>query len=263
MAKSKKRWVDQGALRRRLATFFKSNKRSLNTFGGTVNQTFEAFVFASAITWYRTRGWTVTFYNPGKKTKRNPGGEVHLKYSTNGRPSNYTFAECRKDRKVLEVRHQLRVSTNWYDGVSTPSASLMLDVAVIEKLDLSEFDSKTPVRNGHLITFAEAKHMSAFAELIAGFEGLVHELQPMRLTRLRAGAVSPDVENPAPFLYVSGTLNPSAEAILSTIRTRGYDIDVFNETDALNEAFQLPTIDPPATRRLLPRRAIDLADVPY
>ena len=82
--------------------------------------------------------------------------------------------------------------------------------------------------------------MSAFAELLAGFIGVVHELQPQRLRRVRIKAASPLV-HPAPFLFVSGKLWHTAEGILETIRRRKFDIDVFSRTKALCEAVALPT----------------------
>jgi hypothetical protein len=58
-------------------------------------------------------------------------------------------------------------------------------VAVISDTDLSDYGTDDYLESSHLITFGEAKHMSAFAELIASFIGLVHELLPDKLDRLR------------------------------------------------------------------------------
>lgn len=35
-------------------------------------------------------------------------------------------------------------------------------------------------------------------------------------------------EHPAPFLYVSGHLNPTAQGIVESISYRGYDVDVYD-----------------------------------
>ena len=79
-----------------------------------------------------------------------------------------------------------------------------------------------------LITFAEAKHMDAFAELIAGFIGLVHELQPKRLSAKRASKATEYFGHPAPFLNVSGVCMGSAEGLKATIRRRRLNINVFD-----------------------------------
>ena len=48
-----------------------------------------------------------------------------------------------------------------------------LDVAVIRDMDLEGFSTFDHVPNDQLLTFGEAKHMSAFAELVASFIGVV------------------------------------------------------------------------------------------
>lgn len=64
-------WVDIAALRTRLDTFFGQRKRDINRFGSTVNQTFEAFVFAQVVEWYRARpGYSVEVVNPKKRKTR-------------------------------------------------------------------------------------------------------------------------------------------------------------------------------------------------
>lgn len=230
-------WIDRDRLSKNLSTFFTHNRASVNQFGSTVNQTFEAFVFASVIGWYSQRGWTVTFLSPSG-TKN---GFVRLKFSTRGRPNAYTYAECKKKGSRVVVRHQLRVTTRAGDQFDMDSANVCLDVAVMTPVDLAGFGSDTPVDNGALITFGEAKHMSAFAELLAGFIGLVHEMQPKRLRRTRvSGSEARRKRHPAPFLYVSGTLYQSASGIVQTVRLRGYDIDVYDQTKRLTDAVALP-----------------------
>jgi hypothetical protein len=44
---------DQAKEKENLNNFFKNNNSLLNSFGSTVNQTFEAYVFANCIKWYK------------------------------------------------------------------------------------------------------------------------------------------------------------------------------------------------------------------
>lgn len=106
---------------------------------------------------------------------------------------------------------------------------MVLDVAVIADQDLSKLESDDFVDNSSLITFGEAKHMSAFAELIANFIGMVHEMMPDALTPIRP-YIGPHEyrEHPSPFLYVSGYLYPTAKGITDTIKYRGFDIDIYD-----------------------------------
>lgn len=217
-------WFDVISARQKLAHFFEINRSQLRYFGNTVNQTFEAFVFASVVNWYKNKDWIVELVNPDPNSTF-----PKLKFSTRGRPNNYTYAVCTKDNMRIQVRHGLRVATKYYENDCLYRANIVLDVAVIFDTDLSYLNSNDHVDHRYLITFGEAKHMSAFAELVASFVGLVHEIMPdcLELHRIQ-GASSESREHPAPFLYVSGTLYPTAQGVEETIRRRGYDIDIYD-----------------------------------
>jgi len=219
-----KLWVDTSSIRKKIGDFFFDNKSEITQFGSTVNQTFEAFVFASLVNWYSNNKWKVIFKHPNAKSN-----VVKLKYSTQGRPSLYTYALCTKANEKVQVRHSLRIATNHHRPHFSHPANVVLDVAVISDIDLSTYKTNNHVDNAHLITFGEAKHMSAFAELIANFIGLVHEISPQVINPIRPYIGPLEYrEHPAPFLYVSGYLNPTAQGIVESIRYRGYDIDIYS-----------------------------------
>jgi len=237
-------WVDVEKTKASLSAFFQENSKSINKFGTTVNQTFEAFVFATVVEWYKENGWTVEIVHPEEwkrkeaRATKKPG--LRLKFNTRGRPSGYSYARAIKAEKEVEIRHQLRVATAHYRPGDRPRANICLDVAVIEPNDCDAMTSDDHVESPTLVTFAEAKHMSAFAELVANFVGLVHELQPTRLSRVRSKKrPQPPSTHPAPFLYVSGIVYPTAQGIIRTIKRRRYDIDVYDQTSALVEGLQL------------------------
>jgi hypothetical protein len=153
-------WIDQARIRQMLAGFFDERHSDVTRFGSTVNQTFEAFVFAAVTRWYQARGWQTEFVHPGRRDERE--ASVRLKFSTRGRPDNYTYVRCRRGRAEVQIRHQLRVATFFHQ--EGDAANVCLDVAVIRSTDLGNFSSDMYVHNRLLITFGEAKHMSAFAE---------------------------------------------------------------------------------------------------
>jgi hypothetical protein len=233
-------WIEVAELKSRLSTFFQANKSELSKFGNTVNQTFEAFVFAQVVAWFRARSeWTVEVINPTDKSGKET---FRLKFSTRGRPAGYSYVRCTSKGMILQIRHQLRVATKYHRNDHGPAANICLDVAVIEDVDLSEFDTNDFVQNSKLITFGEAKHMSAFAELIASFIGLVHELQPHRLKRVRNKRWKEQPRpHPSPFLFVSGHLWRTAEGLTRTVIRRKYDVDVYNKAQLLTSSFGLPT----------------------
>ena len=237
-----KTWIDQTAIKTNLSAYFRQNELDLEKFGRTVNQTFEAFVFVSVAEWYTDHGWQVEVINAveSETGKR----EIHLKFNTRGRPDKYTYFKCKKGDQEIQIRHQLRIATYSYiEEDDDPRANIVLDVAVINSNDLSAFETDDHVENQHLITFGEAKHMSAFAELVANFIGLVHELKPDLLKRRKSRKLgNANREHLAAFLYVSGLIYPTAQGIKKTIEKRGYDIDIYNRTETLSKASNLPVM---------------------
>lgn len=229
------KWTfDQAATKRDLAAFFQRRTTDLRSFGSTVNQTFEAFVFASVVQWYRDRRWKVSIINPiNKRTKKQ---QFKLKFSTRGAPANFSYALAKKKKSTIQIRHQLRVATSAHQNDSGFYANICLDVAVIKDVDLAQYKTYHAVPNRCLITFGEAKHMSAFAELIAGFIGLVHELQLSRLSSVRKGKRRKRWHL-APFLFVSGLLWSTAKGLEFTIQRRKFDIDIYSSGKQLSLAF--------------------------
>lgn len=228
------KWTfNQASTKKDLKRFFKQRQTDLRTFGSTVNQTFEAFVFASVAQWYNERKWKVSFVNPIDKKTKLP--RFRLKFNTRGEPKNYSFAVATKGAKTVHIRHGLRVATKAHrKNRKGFYANVVLDVAVIRPLDLSYYKTYYALPNSELITFGEAKHMSAFAELVASFIGMVHELQPSRLTRGRH--TSKRNHHLPPFLFVSGLLYTTAKGI-STCKRRRFDFDIYSSAKEVSLAF--------------------------
>lgn len=241
---NQKNWIDIGSLKKDLSDFFDEQRKEFSLFGSTVNQTFEAFVFASVASWYKEHGWDVSFVHPiSTQSKKH----LKLKFSTRGRPSNYSYVKCRKGDEVLQIRHQLRVATKSHRDINLSPANIVLDVAIIKDSDLSLMSTDDHVENDMLISFGEAKHMSAFAELVASFIGIVYELQPDRLKRrrLKSGKARKPYtsDHPAPFLFVSGFLLNTASGIKETITQRGFDIDIYWRTNQLSKSIEVQGVN--------------------
>lgn len=149
-----------------------------------------------------------------------------MKFSTRGAPNKYSYAIITLDEYSFQLRHQLRITTSAYVRGQKNNANICCDISLIEDNDLLYFTSDDAVPNEWLLSFGEVKHMSAFAELVASFVGLVHELQPSRLKKIRSKKYQSI--HLAPFLYVSGILNPTARGILQSIQRRKYDIDLYS-----------------------------------
>lgn len=239
-------WLDVEAIAGELRVFFDQQRSDLTTFGSRVNQVFEAFVFAQVIAWHREHDWTVEFVHPKEAIKKKPVNEpthapaqvaLRLKFSTKGRPSGYSYARCSRGGATVQIRHGLRVMTHSGQRFNQPKANVVLDVAVIDDLDLTHYDSDAALENKHLRTFGEAKHMSAFAELLVGFLGLVAEIQPGRL-RSRARGRQRKL-GLLPFLYVSGFITGTANGVKETVWRRGFAVNIYSRTDQLARSTRL------------------------
>ncbi|HCY77477.1 MAG TPA: hypothetical protein DHV28_16295 [Ignavibacteriales bacterium] len=205
-----------------LKVFFKNEKAKLYSFGSSVNQTFEAYILAKVIDKFKNDGFSVLVKNPKVE-----GKEIfRLKYSTRGAPNKYTYVIVRKRHLSYQIRHQLRISTYSEKKERDFNANICCDISIIKDEDLSYFKSDESIPNDWLISFGEVKHMSAFAELVASFIGLVHELMPSKLKRIRVKKYK-KVILPC-FLYVSGFLNPTARGIIETIKNRKFDVDIYS-----------------------------------
>lgn len=226
-------WLNISKLKSDLSEFFEVNKAPLAIFGSTVNQTFEAFVFASVAAWYRERGWQVELVHPAGHDNQS----LRLKFSTRGRPSNFSFIRCTKNNQAIQIRHQIRLSTKHHKEKNRYPANIVADVAVIQDIDTANYSTDHAVPNNQIISFGEAKHMSAFAELVANFLGLVHEIQPDRLRKCRykngKKEKSIHLDHIPPFLFASGFLFRTALGIKETIKNRGYDVEVFYRTEQM------------------------------
>lgn len=220
---------DQASVKTQLKDFFTNEKATINNFGSTVNQTFEANVFAEVIKWYRTNGWTVNIISP--IINGNP--TFKLKFNTRGAPSNYSYAHCTKGDQTCQIRHGLRTHTKSYDLRNKKSANIVCDIVIMEDYDIDKFSSDSAISNDLLIAFGEVKHMSAYAELIASFIGLVHELKPEKLKKIRVRKWQRG-DTISSFLYVSGLLYRTAEGLVETIEKRKYDIDIYSFNNPMN-----------------------------
>jgi len=212
---------DKSNVEKSLAEFFSAQKANILSFGSTVNQTFEAYVFAQCIKSCQKRGWIVSIKNPSSGKFKD---KFRLKFSTRGAPSNFSYAIAEKNYYKIQIHHGLRVETAYNHMSSNGRANICLDVAIITETDVSYQSSDDAIPNSALLSFGEAKHMSAYAELVAGFLGLVHEMLPDALTPYFGEKEG--VEKP--FLYVSGHLYGTAYGIAETITARGFFVNIYS-----------------------------------
>lgn len=233
-------WVDVKAAKAALDSFLDDRSTDLSKLGRTINQIFEAFALVSAAQYYKNSGWNVEIVNPKKKSKDSSGQfeiidlGVRLKFSTRGRPSGYTYFRCEREKVVVEIRHQLRVQTHWAYCRKRRSVdskcNVCLDVAIVKPFWADSFGTDASLSNSDLISFGEAKHMHGYAELVASYVGLVHEMQPWRLRKARKKEYKDHI---SPFMFLSGDLYRTGSGLSQSIARRGYDIKIFTRSKQL------------------------------
>lgn len=231
-------WFDQKIAINRLVDFFKKDGGKVEDFGNRINQTFEAATFAQTIKWYKDKGWDVVIMNPGKGKKK----DFRLKFSTRGDTKNFTYVICHKADgfpSSVQIRHQIRIETyhNIRRKLISKRANIVCDVAILNNCSYDHIVGNMHVFKDDCISFGEAKHMDAYAELIAGFIGIVHEMQPWRLSNDRGKKREQYRDHPPPFLNISGICCNTAEAIKDTIKRRKFDIDIFDSRRPFVEKF--------------------------
>ncbi|MEK7781406.1 MAG: hypothetical protein AAB370_07890 [Verrucomicrobiota bacterium] len=221
---------DQSVTTQKLFRFFQLNGAAASDFGNRVSQTFEALTFAQVIKWYKDDGWSVKIVNPASNQKTG----FRLKFSTRGDTRNFTHVRCEKGvspkNEVVQIRHQIRVATHYNLRKKKKSlrANIVCDVAILKDDFYDGIVGSMHVENDDLITFVEAKHMNAYAELIAGFIGLVHELQPWRIGHDVKKRRAKNAAHPKPFLNLSGHCAGTAEGIIVTMKRRKMDVAVYD-----------------------------------
>lgn len=217
---------DQKNAQKDLKKFFSKNKSSLQSFGSRVNQTFEAYVFAKTIKYYQNNGWHTTIVNPPNTKK------LRLKFSTRGAPGNFSYCLAQNKSRSIQIRHQLRVDISKKFKSQTKPSNVCCDIVILEDTNIDQYGTSDALPNDMLISFGEVKHMSAFAELVASFIGLVHELSPNKLKRIRTKSFKGNGHLPS-FLYVSGVLYSTAGGIYESIKKRKYDLDIYSYDNPL------------------------------
>lgn len=108
-------------------------------------------------------------------TVMNHTGGFRFKCFPQGNPNNYSYFLATKGNEAFEIRLSIDAKNVRYYGLK-----LNLDVAIIRQ---NSINAENLVDSGtDLISFMECKNFRGFPELVAGFQGMVYELQRFRLS---------------------------------------------------------------------------------
>jgi hypothetical protein len=162
---------------------------------------------------YRLAGFTVTVEN-----------------AINGLfvPYNFSWFKCVKGEELYEIHSNLSVM-----GGHKDDAVYVVDVAVVvgdDKVPKVKPKQKwVALDNNALATFAEVKKLVVYPMLLAQFIGIVHEIAPSKLKRLKAGVPADDHFPPS--LITLGYLTATSSNALKGFAKRKFRVCVVHNFD--------------------------------
>ncbi|MCK4820624.1 hypothetical protein KA005_32970, partial [bacterium] len=167
--------------------FLKRHQTSMYKITSKSTNVFEAFCFVLFVRYYETVGYEL-------KPQNLLDGKFRFKYNTRGYPWNYSYFVATEpldqdsDSIVLfEIRHNLKVAGAWIEEQEEKRDPPMfaVDIAVVNSDSLPHLkrgqkrkEERYWAENDQLITFGEAKKLTAYPMLLAQFIGIVHEIKP-------------------------------------------------------------------------------------
>jgi hypothetical protein len=245
--------IDFDKLNTKIADFLTRHKSSLYKIVSNNSNLFETFCFVIFVRYYEEAGYEL-------KPKNLLDGKFRFKYNTRGYPWNYSYfvavtpskATVEEEEILFEIRHNQQVSAAWLklngeDGNHDPPM-FALDVAIIKPSSLPDLvkgqkrkDENYWVDNKNLITFGEAKKLTAYPMLLAQFYGIVHEVKPEFLQPYKKEPLQILLEqhHPPPVLLTSNHLTWGTKRILQSFGDRDLLIRVVEDVTGSPEAILL------------------------
>jgi hypothetical protein len=245
--------VDVSELATQTEDFLKRYRTSMYEVTSKSTNVFEAFCFVLFVRYYEMVGFDL-------KAENLLEGMFRFKYNTRGYPWNYSYFVAvssepskRKSAALFEIRHNLKVAGAYTGGqeeeVEPPVFAL--DIAVIEERSLPHLKrgkkrqgERYWAKNAHLITFGEAKKLTAYPMLLAQFLGIVHEIKPEFLKERRAQV--PDTvsqqHHPPPVLFTANHLTWGTKKVLQSFEDRDFSIRVVENVTISPEQVLLSTL---------------------
>lgn len=178
---------------------------------------------------------------------------VRVRYSTAGYPWNFSYftvlpqdeEDGENHQPVFEIYHNQKVAGAWVQVEEDEFRALFaVDIAVVKAHSLPSLprghkrtDEPYWVENEDLITFGEAKKLTAYPMLLAQFLGIVHEVKPEFL-KVRGRSIHRfvrDQGHPPPTLMTANHLTPGTKRVLRSFRERGLEIRIVEDVTGLPE----------------------------
>lgn len=218
-------------LSNRIYNFLARHRTEISEIASHASNVFEAACFVIFAIHYEEAGYRLRPENLLE-------GRFRFRYSTSGYPWNFSYfavlaneIATEGNAVLFEIRHNQKVVGAWVDteGESEDKALFAVDIAVIETgslPDLSQGHKRTNepywVENDRLITFAEAKKLTAYPMLLAQFLGIVHEIKPefLRVGKQEIPEMFWSQSHPPPTLLTANHLTQGTKKVLQSFEER-------------------------------------------
>jgi hypothetical protein len=239
--------VERQKVEQRVSEFLKRHESPMSRVASHVTHVFEAACFVIFARHYEEVGYQL-------KPRNLLDGKFRFRYSTAGYPWNFSHfgvlsreqGNNDKDRDTLfELHHNQKVAGAWvHTGEGDDKALFAVDIAVVRAASLPDLprghkrtDEPYWVENEHLITFGEAKKLTAYPMLMAQFLGIVHEIKPefLKVQGWDIPQAFWDEEHPPPTLLTANHLTFGTKQVLHSFKDRDLAIRVVEDVTGLPE----------------------------
>jgi len=207
-------------LTRDVETYLRKNRSVIYNNSKRISDFFEMACYNNVVRFYENNGYEVTIKNLIKN-------RFKYKCTTAGNPENYSFFEAvykiGKLTFIYEIRHNINIQSYYTDNTyTTPDISILKPDQV--QIDNDFYISKQKyyyVSNSSLISFCEVKNFTPYPELLFNFIGVVNELRPNLLRKVKYSGTKHITTS----LMISGKSNRHTDKIIANLQDR-YHINV-------------------------------------
>lgn len=232
--------VDFDHLASQISDFLSRHSSSIYRITSTSANVFEAFCFVLFVRHYEEVGYKL-------EPENLLDGKFRFKYNTRGYPWNYSYfaglpgeSVDQDEAMLFELRHNLKVSGAWIEEKEedTEPPMFAVDIAVIEAGGLPSLEKGQKRKNEkywaesrQLITFGEAKKLTAYPMLLAQFLGVVHEIKPEFLKTEKSETLEMILEqrHPPPILFTANHLTGGTKKVIQSFESRALLIRVVED----------------------------------
>lgn len=239
-------------LTRQVSDFLNRHKAAIYEISRNGTHIFEAVCFVIFARYYEEIGYQLRPENLLE-------GKFRFRWTTNGFPWNYSYfavlspeIENEEGSALFEIYHNQKVTGAWVEVENQDEGEIppmfAVDVAVAEAgclPKLPQGHKRTNehywIENSRLLTFAEAKKLTAYPMLLAQFLGIVHEIKP-EFVRVGERALSQaywEQKHLPPTLLTADHLTSGARQVLKSFDERELMIRIVENVVALSDEMLL------------------------